>query len=255
MVVSVKYSIKDKNFVPKWDTTLTDYVAGNSSFKDRTGEKKGTLTAMYPIRKGKTTCWVCLCDCGNTTVIEVANMYKRRSCSCGISRPMNKNPRFTGVGELSGSHFNVIKQCAKIRNIQFELNKQEIYDLFLKQKNICALSGLPIQLGNLKNRTASLDRVDSKKHYYIENVQWVHKDINRIKNDFGEDRFIYLCKLVAKRYELAPYQEVTADEYHKACEMYKKVDIDFDSELDAYEQEDNTTGAQQYACVGNVCEI
>lgn len=56
-------------------------------------------------------------------------------------------------------------------------------------------------------------------------------------------------------YELAPYEEVDADTYHKACELYKKIDIDFDRDLPLYEQSDNTTGAQTYACTGGTCEL
>ena len=41
--------------------------------------------------------------------------------------------------------------------------------------------------------TASLDRIDSKKGYIEGNIQWVHKDINRMKWAFNEDYFIKLC--------------------------------------------------------------
>ena len=47
-----------------------------------------------------------------------------------------------------------------------------------------------------KNRTASLDRIDSNKGYTIDNVQWVHKDINKMKMDLEEDVFIDNCKLI-----------------------------------------------------------
>lgn len=43
---------------------------------------------------------------------------------------------------------------------------------------------------------ASLDRIDSKKDYTIDNVQWVHKDLNYMKQDFTEEEFINYCKLV-----------------------------------------------------------
>ena len=56
-------------------------------------------------------------------------------------------------------------------------------------------------------------------------------------------------------YPLAPYEEVTAEEYHKACEIYKKVDIDFNTDLPFYEQGDTTEGASTSACQGNVCEL
>ena len=45
--------------------------------------------------------------------------------------------------------------------------------------------------------TASLDRIDSSKGYVKGNVQWVHKDINKMKTDFEQSIFIKLCKSVA----------------------------------------------------------
>lgn len=68
-----------------------------------------------------------------------------------------------------------------------------------KQKSLCALTGLPIHIGNTKHKTtASLDRIDSNKGYIVGNVQWLHKDINRLKTNFDITRFIELCHLISK---------------------------------------------------------
>lgn len=56
-------------------------------------------------------------------------------------------------------------------------------------------------------------------------------------------------------YQLAPYEEVTAEKYHEATKLFSKLNIDLDVELDRYEQDDNTEGAKTYACVGGVCEL
>lgn len=54
-------------------------------------------------------------------------------------------------------------------------------------------------------------------------------------------------------YRQAPYQEVTKEEYE---EWVKKMPttINWD-ELTEYETEDTTTGSQEFACSGNVCEV
>lgn len=49
-----------------------------------------------------------------------------------------------------------------------------------------------------RNRTASLDRIDSSKGYKIENIQWVHKDINQMKSALENNKFIELCELVSE---------------------------------------------------------
>ena len=77
---------------------------------------------------------------------------------------------------------------------------QEAWDLFLEQDRKCALTGLDIVFGprDKGGNTASLDRIDSTKGYIKGNVQWVHKDINRMKFDLNQERFIELCKKVTE---------------------------------------------------------
>ena len=53
-------------------------------------------------------------------------------------------------------------------------------------------------------------------------------------------------------YQLAPYEEITEEEYAKRKEALGTLDF---SRLAIYEQEDQTIGAKELACVGGVCEI
>ena len=54
-------------------------------------------------------------------------------------------------------------------------------------------------------------------------------------------------------YQQAPYEDINADEYKRLlAEMPKGVDW---NDLVHFEQEDNTTGSQELACVGGTCEI
>lgn len=53
-------------------------------------------------------------------------------------------------------------------------------------------------------------------------------------------------------YQLAPYEEITEEEYNTRKAAFK--DIDF-SMLSDYEKEDNTVGAKELACVGGNCEV
>ena len=43
---------------------------------------------------------------------------------------------------------------------------------------------------------ASVDRIDSSKGYVIDNIQWVYRKINRMKNDVSDMDFVDLCTLV-----------------------------------------------------------
>lgn len=53
-------------------------------------------------------------------------------------------------------------------------------------------------------------------------------------------------------YKLAPYEEITKEEYEKLIKDFPKIDY---SLLSKYEMEDNTEGAKSYSCVGDRCEI
>jgi hypothetical protein len=55
--------------------------------------------------------------------------------------------------------------------------------------------------------TASLDRIDSKLGYNINNIQWVHKDVNTIKWDLSHDKFIEICQIITERVKNAEYNK------------------------------------------------
>lgn len=179
------------------------------------GQKFGLLTIIEerpPTPRGHSS-WLCLCDCGNKIVRTSTSMKRSKFSSCGCwHREGKDNPLFRGVGEISGSwFFNVIYRSASGRKSRQKIEKkldvdiQFIWDLFLKQNRSCALSGIKLTLPKnnsneeLKKSTASLDRIDSKRGYEKDNVQWVHKDINKMKNIFNQEYFIEMCQKVSKK--------------------------------------------------------
>lgn len=101
---------------------------------------------------------------------------------------------------ISGSFFNSIVNGARQRNIEIMITIDYIWSLFEKQNGKCALSGLSLRFNlsgeNRNTRTASLDRIDSSKGYIEGNVQWVHRQINKMKMDLDESEFIDFCKAV-----------------------------------------------------------
>jgi hypothetical protein len=156
--------------------------------------------------------WNCVCDCGNTCVRTGTSLERSENSSCGCFRLHGKNsPLWGGSGDISASWFhNVIYRAASGRksrsNIvkQLEITVEDIWELFLKQDKKCALTGLELTFPikntavESKKSTASLDRIDSTKGYVLDNVQWVHKSINLMKNIYSQEHFIKMCKLVAK---------------------------------------------------------
>ena len=116
----------------------------------------------------------------------------------------NGNPAFKGFGDIRKVHFNKIKRCAKRRNIFFnnEVSIELLWNLFLKQNKLCALSGVELFFGRVhftSETNASLDRIDSNKGYEIDNIQWVHKDINKLKDSFEQEYLFYLCTKITNK--------------------------------------------------------
>jgi len=54
------------------------------------------------------------------------------------------------------------------------------------------------------------------------------------------------------KYQQAPYEEITKEEYEKALSIFPKLDY---SQLSKYELEDNTEGAKTFSCTGDRCEL
>lgn len=55
-------------------------------------------------------------------------------------------------------------------------------------------------------------------------------------------------------YQQAPYQELTEEQYRDWCELHPTPEINWD-DLKNFETEDHTTGSQELACTGGVCEV
>lgn len=173
------------------------------------GKKFNDFTVLSVFGKDKNghLKYIVKCSCGNEKIVYGTHLVRNKTKSCGHeSRKGPKHLQWTGYEGISGnwwsSHIgryikpNGSKRNSRV-NISVTITKKEMWELFLKQNKKCALSGLDITIENKKG-TASIDRIDPKKGYVLENVQWVHKDLNRMKNIFSESYFIEICKLVAK---------------------------------------------------------
>jgi len=175
--------------------------------KNLVGKKFGELEVLERTEKRSRDYKViyrCRCSCG-AEVEKIGKYLKNgdtRSCGC-IKAKATKDAHWTGFGEISGSYFSNIRLGAKARGYQFDITIEEIWDLFLKQNRLCKLSGLKLDFSqNLlkKKQSASLDRIDSNIGYVLENVQWVHKDVNFLKNKYPEEYLLKICKMVSDKF-------------------------------------------------------
>lgn len=175
------------------------------------GDKRDKLTLVEETtsvsKSGKKYIyWICHCDCGKSTKRRKDAFFKGRYMSCGcethnIQSANTRRIKWKGVGELSSTFFTACRQNAKKRNIDFEITMADEWKQYEKQGGICPLSNVPIKLSETtrhghKLGSASLDRIDSSKGYTKDNIQWVHKTINLMKNVLSQDDFIQWCNKV-----------------------------------------------------------
>lgn len=125
----------------------------------------------------------------------IANMSTKRNMT------LQNNPAWKGLYEIPYSWFsNYFERGKGSKKRTGSITIEDVYLLWVKQEKKCALSGVDIGFKNLKTggHTCSIDRIDSKGEYTLDNIQLVHKDVNRMKNAFQQSYFIEMCKLIAK---------------------------------------------------------
>lgn len=175
---------------------------------DLSGQTFGDLYVVRMVPKGPKNTYfpMCKCICGKITYPSVRDLKKGRCISCGCSKLKynklsgSKSKQFKGYGEITGKYWSHINGKSKERKHEMNISIDYAWDLFIKQNRKCALTGLELSFASTNSKywetTASLDRIDSSKGYLEGNVQWVHKDINKMKLTHSTDKFIDYCKLV-----------------------------------------------------------
>lgn len=172
------------------------------------GQKYGMLEIIREHSKSRSghIRYTCKCDCGKECNVLLTHLRQgnSKSCGCVIKAKVGKNsPYWTGAGDISGNFWNQIERSAngsKRKTIVISITKEYAWSLFVKQKGKCALTNLDLSFpkhGKDKSSTASLDRIDSSKGYEADNIQWVHKDVNIMKNKFDQNYFIKICNLIS----------------------------------------------------------
>lgn len=191
METHAKFINMPKKFQSKYSFNIGDIIGNNQIL--------GRVNSTY----------ICKCICGKSDprILEPYQIIAKRKCKeCGNSRPGKLNPAFKGYEEMYGDTINQINQFNTRHNFaSTDLTVEYLWEMFIKQNRRCAISNLEIKF-RIKNdifyggyeKTASLDRINSKFGYVKDNVHWVHKDINRMKNKFSMEYFIWLCNKISE---------------------------------------------------------
>ena len=191
------------------------------------GKKIGRLTILgmaEPKRYGKkqntTVRFEVKCECGNKKAMGALNIVNGHTKSCGCygdefrhsskglkGKRGRESSGWKGYKDVCAKFWYIIQKSASFRNIPMLVSLEYIGDLFEKQNKKCAISGEVLTFGVQekgdsksfnRTQTASLDRIDSKKGYEEGNLQWVHKDINAMKQRMTQEEFFRWIKIISK---------------------------------------------------------
>jgi hypothetical protein len=173
-------------------TTFGGYlVAGLSGYKyDKDGHKNHKL-------------WSVTCvHCGDTFEAQAQHVVNsKHGCKeCKGSQMSASNSIHWKGGQYVPAFFvtKIKNACVRrSRTINFDLSLDYLDDLWLSQQGRCAYTNEKLWFGRSKvSGSASLDRIDPALGYVEGNVQFVHKDVNIMKWDLSDDRFLEICEKI-----------------------------------------------------------
>ena len=178
-----QYLVHSKDFKDLLEKSNLDLVSEDSFYK-------GAKHKFYKVR--------CK-NCGKEFDKLISSMGKSK-CQCTKKDKPAHNSKSLNL--ISSIYFESCKSNAKSRGREFSVSKQDLWDQWVKQEEKCVLSGILLTLRrNYREKnemTASLDRIDSSRGYSKDNIQWIHKDINKMKSNYPEEYFIKICKLITE---------------------------------------------------------
>lgn len=179
------------------------------------GDKFGEWTVLRfeDVYKYKTR-WKVRCSCGQESIVNSGNLLSGKSTKCykcknkDLKKARGRCFSINIHGDdckqdkqwdktIPEKFWKKLKNGAKKRNILFAITKQDLISLFEAQGRRCPYTNILLFLGN-KNWSASVDRIDNEQGYVLDNIQFVHKHINLMKNCFSHDYFLDMCKMVSK---------------------------------------------------------
>jgi hypothetical protein len=98
-------------------------------------------------------------------------------------------------------HFRNISK----RNKELDVTVEDLKEVWNNQKGLCPYLGIELQLnsyGKIKKdpiTSASLDRIDSSRGYVKENIQWISRSMNYLKNDMSEQQVFEIMDLIYRQ--------------------------------------------------------
>lgn len=177
------------------------------------------LSEFYKNNRSKNGVRTICADCSNSSIKEKNNTPPLEGTiickSCKLEKPVSE---YSNCKKLNNGKIGICKSCERTRrdttakkdiSVYFRRNlwgqgrkkkklrkedkdsvTQFVSSLY-KESDKCSLTGLPMIIGKTKHRqspyTPSIDRIDSKNGYTIDNVRLVRFSMNMALGEWGEE--------------------------------------------------------------------
>lgn len=137
---------------------------------------------------------ICLCDCGNKKEFSASNLYNCTTSSCGCLQKelLSKRSRKPPGHAATHSVWNYYRRNAKLRNLSWELTKEEFVKLISDPCDYCGTEGsmfVKMIYGDECYHNG-VDRIDSSLGYFLSNCCPCCNVCNRAKSDMSRGEFI-----------------------------------------------------------------
>jgi len=154
-------------------------------FQDLTGMKFNRLTVIEKDYKNKSgrSCWKCICDCGNETIVRSDILKDGRVKSCGClhdsnAKTMSKNNVTHGLS-YKGHHHRIYNIWATMKQRCYNPNATKYENYGGRGITICDEWKIDVinfynwAIANDYSENLSIDRINSNGNYEPSNCRWV----------------------------------------------------------------------------------
>jgi hypothetical protein len=133
--------------------------------------------------------WLCSAECRRKAVVVSNVRWGRKYYSSSPEKYLRK--RWLDIGNEVSKHKRSVNE--------FTLAASDLFDKWVSQKGLCALSGLPMThaMGEgIKRTNISVDRIDNLKGYTKDNTRLVCWIVNVMRHKMGDEELLMWCAAI-----------------------------------------------------------
>jgi len=169
---------------------------------DFTGQRFGRLICLERVKDGRTTKYVCYCNCGKETTVLHDHLKYGRTKSCGcIRREVSRNrARKTPGYTVKTGIWNYYKRNAVVRGLEWLLSRAQLETLISQPCRYCNRFGATTTktpFGDVLQHNG-IDRLDNQLGYTPENSVSCCKTCNQAKNSLTVTEFRTWAEALSK---------------------------------------------------------